>query len=233
MTGAPFDYVLKRSRRRTIGFRIDHGGLTVTAPHGVSQRVIDGAVLEKSGWIRSKLAEWAARPAPMTLDYVDGETLPVFGEDVRLEILGRGVRTRVSRREDVLQVSVDPQIEGALRTAAIRGGLERWARREGLAYMEPKTRAYAQMIGRKPAKITVREQKSRWGSCASDGSIRLNWRLIGFPAPLIDYVCAHEAAHLVEPNHAPAFWAVVEGLAPDWKEKRRAMRDQAERWRWP
>ncbi|MAK64650.1 MAG: hypothetical protein CMF75_07930 [Maricaulis sp.] len=76
----------------------------------------------------------------------------------------------------------------------------------------------------------IRDQKRRWGSCASDATIRLNWRLMGFPEELIDYVCAHEAAHLVQPNHSPAYWRVVESLMPDWQERRNRMRAEADLW---
>ena len=100
----------------------------------------------------------------------------------------------------------------------------------GLALMVPKVEAYAEQLGRSVSQVMVRDQKRRWGSCAPDGTIRLNWRLMGFPESLIDYVCAHEAAHLVEANHSPAYWAVVESVMPDWKARRKQMRDQADQW---
>ena len=231
--GREIAYTLKRSNRRTIGFRINADGLSVTAPRLAPRRVVEDALREKSRWILAKLTEWENRPARRALAWESGDLLPVLGEDHELDIIERGVRTTVKREPGRLLVTVDPEAEGALRTRAIRSGLERWARREALSVMEPMVRRHAAALGRKAGKVTVREQKSRWGSCSSDGSIRLNWRLIGFPEPLVDYVCAHEAAHLSVPNHSAAFWAEVDRLTPDWKALRKQMRDETERWVWP
>jgi len=228
--GQPVAYTLKRSRRRTIGFVISHDGLTVTAPLRLPQREVERALQEKAGWITSKLAKWADRPRPVELAFETGETLPWLGETRTLVIEPRGVRTRVSLRGDRVTVSIDPELTGELRRSTIRNGLARFYKREGLALMAPKVEAYASQLNRQVRKTIVREQKSRWGSCAADGTIRLNWRLMGFPETLIDYVCAHEAAHLVEANHSPAYWAVVERLMPDWKPRRTRMREEAGRW---
>lgn len=230
LDGREIAYALKRSRRRTIGFAISHDGLQVTAPMRVSEREIERALRSKSGWILKKLDVWAERPKPVELEFVSDETLPWLGGGKRLVIEQRGVRTRVTAEEEIIRVSIDPELEGALRARAIRSGLVRHYKREGERLMAPKVDAFAAQLGCVVRKVIVREQKSRWGSCAPDGSIRLNWRLMGFPEELIDYVCAHEAAHLVEANHSPAYWAVVERLMPDWKLRRSRMRDEAARW---
>ncbi len=98
--------------------------------------------------------------------------------------------------------------------------------------MRPRVEAFAAQLGRPVRKVVIRDQKRRWGSCSPDGTIRLNWRLLGFPENLVDYVCAHEAAHLVEANHSPAFWRTVERLMPDWRAHRAEMRRSAELWTW-
>lgn len=230
LSGQRVDFTLKRSRRRTIGFTISHDGLVVTAPMRVSRREIDAALAEKSRWILSKLAKWAERPKPRELAFESGEHLPWLGGELDLVIEERGVRTRIREGEGALIVSVDPELSGELRTRTIRSALIRHYKRAGEALMTPKIRAYAGELDRDVRKVIVRDQKRRWGSCAPDGTIRMNWRLMGFPVELIDYVCAHEAAHLVEANHSPAYWRVVESLMPDWKPRRQRMRDEADRW---
>lgn len=230
LDGQPVRYTLKRSRRRTIGFAISHEGLAVAAPHRASQSDIEQALRSKSRWILTKLADWAERPQPRHLDFTAGEALPWLGGERVLEIVERGVRTRTRLDAERIEVSIDPELRGDLRASTIRNGLVRLYKAEGLKLMAPKVEAYAESLRRPVRKTIIREQKSRWGSCAQDGTIRLNWRLMGFPEALIDYVCAHEAAHLVEANHSPAYWAVVETLMPDWKLRRQRMRDEAARW---
>ncbi len=81
-------------------------------------------------------------------------------------------------------------------------------------------RGYAAEIGRAPTRVTLRDTRSRWGSCSSDGALSFSWRLIMAPPDVLDYVAAHEAAHLAEMNHGPRFWALVDRLTPDWRERR-------------
>ena len=225
-------YSLLRSSRRTIGFVINKDGLTVTAPQRVGVREVEGALQEKSRWILSKLAAWAERPHQRELAYESGEILPWLGGELRLQVEPRGIRTTLRREGDRVLVTVDPQAGGELRRRAIAAALMRHYKREGEQFMRPRVEAFAAQLGRPVRKVVIRDQKSRWGSCAPDGTIRLNWRLMGFPEILVDYVCAHEAAHLVEANHSPAFWRTVERLMPDWRVHRAEMRRAAELWTW-
>jgi len=230
LDGREIEFTLKRSRRRTIGFTISRDGLAVAAPMRASDREIRRALVTKSGWILSKLDAWAARPAAPELVLESGASLPWLGGELTLDLRGEGVRSTVRREGDRLILKHDPDLAGELRTRTLTKALQRYYKREGEALMAPKVEAYASQLGRPVRKVIVRDQKRRWGSCASDATIRLNWRLMGFPEDLIDYVCAHEAAHLVEPNHSPAYWRVVESLMPDWKPRRQRMRDEADRW---
>jgi hypothetical protein len=230
LAGRAVAFTLRRSDRRTIGFSIGRDGLSVSAPRRVSEGEIRRALESKSGWILSKLEAWEARPAPRELVLESGASLPWLGGDLVLDLVGEGVRTTVRRDGARLVIRHDPALAGELRTRTLSAALQRFYKREGEALMTPKVEAYAARLGRRVRKVVVRDQKRRWGSCAPDGTIRLNWRLMGFPEDLIDYVCAHEAAHLVEANHSPAYWHVVAALMPDWKPRRQRMRDEADRW---
>ena len=225
-------YRLRRSPRRTIGFVISNDGLTVTAPARVSVREIEAALQAKSGWILSKLDAWAKRPRRRELAFVTGEILPWLGGELRLQVEPRGIRTTLRREGDRVLVTVDPQAQGELRKRAVGAALIRHYKREGEAFMAPRVAAFAARLERPVRKVVVRDQKSRWGSCAPDGTIRLNWRLMGFPEALVDYVCAHEAAHLVEANHSAAYWRTVERVMPDWRVHRAAMKRDADFWTW-
>jgi predicted metal-dependent hydrolase len=79
---------------------------------------------------------------------------------------------------------------------------------------------YAGLVGRRYSSLAIRDTRSRWGSCSPDGRLMYSWRLIMAPPPVLDYVAAHEVAHLVELNHSPAYWTVVTAICPDWKDHR-------------
>lgn len=230
LDGRAVDFTLRRSARRTIGFTISRDGLTVAAPKRASEREIRRGLESKAGWILAKLDAWASRPAPRELAFETGEALPWLGGELHLVLRGEGVRTTVRRDGATLIVRHDPDLAGELRRRTLGQALQRFYKREGSALMTPRVEHYADQLGCPVRKVIVRDQKRRWGSCAPDGTIRLNWRLMGFPEALIDYVCAHEAAHMVEANHSPAYWRVVESLMPDWKPRRQRMRDEADRW---
>lgn len=230
LAGNLTNYVLKRSaRRRTIAFQVSEDGLTVFAPARASEAVIERAIHARQDWINARLAEWAGRETRPAIRFEDGEMLMYRGAPLTLAVrdLARGVRTRTSHEPGRLLIEVDPAAEGPLRTAAVRGAVLRWSRREAETHLTPQVEAYAEALGCRVRKVIVRDQKRRWGSCDSQGVIRLNWRLIAMPDDLSAYVCAHEAAHLVEANHSPAYWAVVETLIPDWKAKRKALNEAA------
>ena len=226
LDGQRVDYQLKRTSRRTIGFSVSENGLSVSAPRFVSSRDIEEALARKSGWILSKLAIWSERPRTRVLHLVTGEQLPWRGGELTLEIVEAGVRSRVHLDDDRLVVRIDPHLVGSLRQKTLGNAITRFYRREAQALMEPLVHAYAERLGRVCRKVSVRDQKSRWGSCASDGTIRLNWRLIGFPDSVSDYVCAHEAAHLRHPDHSRQFWNCVEEIFPGWRVQRDYLRSK-------
>lgn len=113
---------------------------------------------------------------------------------------------------DRLLLPADPE-RTALRAAAY---LRLLARQQ----LQAASDHYAAQVGRSFRSITLRDTRSRWGSCTSDGRLMYSWRLILAPPQVLDYVAAHEVAHLVELNHSPAYWRVVTGICPDWKRHR-------------
>ncbi|WP_394692469.1 M48 family metallopeptidase [Hyphobacterium sp.] len=217
--------IVRSPRRRTIALQIDHEGLSIRAPQRASDRRLRAAVKSRADWISLKLAEWSTRPKPAQRRLESGATLPFLGDELRLDIIAHPTRarTRVERQDDRLIVEIDRHLTGEMRASTIRKGIERWYRREADTLFPGRVRHYAEQLGRPVKAVQIRDQKRRWGSCDSKGIIRLNWRLVGADPDLIDYVCAHEVAHLIEPNHSAAFWAVVAGLMPDWKARRQRL----------
>jgi len=126
-----------------------------------------------------------------------------------------------------------PLVAAPLRRARMEGGVllvppgrragaacATWLREAAFRRLDPVSRDYAAVLGRTPGRITMRDTRSRWGSCTSDGNLMFSWRLVMAPPEVLDYVAAHEVAHLVEMNHSRAFWALVERLVPDWRMRR-------------
>lgn len=221
--GQEVRYRLQRSRRRTIGFIIDAQGLTVTAPSRTTLAEIDDAVMQKGRWIARKLVEWrdwAQRREARAVRWVHGGTLGLLGDTLTLSVQ-HGPRTRVARDGPVLQLTLpDAAPEAHLREAA-----ERWLKAQAKVVFAERLAMFERDHDVRPVRWTLSSARTRWGSCSSSGAIRLNWRLVHFPLPIVDYVIAHELAHLAELNHGPRFWQRVAQLYPDWQRARSWLRE--------
>ena len=220
-------YLLRHSpRARRLGLRIDRHGLSVTLPQRarVSQRDIDALLNLHAGWIVDKLGTWqerAARHEQQRVRFEDGALLPLLGEQIRLRThpLSEHRRTRIQPLGDELWVSGPAARDDTLLPAAVTI----WLRRHALQVFAQRLPPWAERLGRQPRSLGLSSARTRWGSCARNGDIRLNWRLIQFAPELIDYVIAHELAHLVEMNHSPRFWAQLEALMPDYRQHKAAL----------
>lgn len=212
------DYQLRRSRRRTIGFLIDDRGLTVTAPRWVSIAEIESGLAERADWITRKLVEWrdyAARREQLVTRWEDGAPLKFLGRTLTMRLANRGT-TPVLLSGSELQVSLPPGAGAEQMRNLVHG----WLQTQASAIFAPRIESFASRLGRRPTRWGLSSARTRWGSCGPDGSIRLNWRLIHFPEDVIDYIVAHEVAHLREMNHGPRFWATVSSLFPDYEKSR-------------
>lgn len=215
-------YTLRRSARKTLGLRIDHRGLTVGVPLRVGLREAEAFIRSHAGWVVDKLH---ARPQPQPVERfepVDGASMPVLGEAWQLRV-GRG-NNRVLWHEQ----GPERILELALRAGAdARQLLLRGLQQRSLELFTHRVEAFCLRLGRPMPAVGLSNARTRWGSCSSRSGIRLHWRLIHLPLPLIDYVVAHEVAHLVEMNHSPRFWSVVESLYPGHVAARQALRQAA------
>lgn len=217
--GLRVPYRLRRSVRKTLGLRIDDRGLTVGVPQRVLLRDVEAFIRSHADWIVDKLRSRPAQAARPVLAPEDGVFLPLLGEAWHLRI-GCGnnrVLWHESGPERILELAL--RSGGDARLLLLRGLQQR-----GLALFRERVEAFCQRLGRPVPVVGLTNARTRWGSCSSRSGIRLHWRLIHLPLGLIDYVVAHEVAHLVEMNHSPRFWSVVESLYPDHVAARRALR---------
>ena len=216
--------VARSARRRTIGLKVGEDGLTVVLPARARDAEAERAVREKAGWVLGKLRAVAERPVQPALEGVDGETVGYLGAPLRLCVIPYDrARTRVAHIEDRLEVRVDAALDDALRGSAVVRAVKRWRREAALELMRPKVEGFASGLGEAAPRGRIREQAKRWGSCSSDRVIRLNARLLAFSPDLVDYVCAHEACHLIEMNHSKRYYALLERLLPDHRARSAAL----------
>jgi predicted metal-dependent hydrolase len=216
------EYELRRSRRRTIGFYVDDTGLRVTAPRWVTLTEIDAALADKERWILRKLVEWrdhAQRRERLAVRWEDGGVVTYLGRDLTMRVAS-GSPT-VSLDGEVLRVALPP----AAGEAQLRDAVQAWLQARAREVFAERLPVYIERLGRGPTRWRLSSARTRWGSCAPDGSIRLNWRLVHFPIEIVDYVIAHELAHLKEMNHGPRFWATVQTLLPGFESARSRLKD--------
>jgi len=225
-------YALKRARRRTIGFIVGVEGLSVNAPKWVGVADIESALREKGAWILRKLREQHERQQRLQqarVDWRDGTSVPFLGEPVIIVLDPRA--TGAVLNSDACALPGVPRLTlhvGLPHTAApeqIRDAVQSWLQRQAKRVFEERCRHFAQQLGVRYTRLGLSSAQTRWGSASADGAIRLNWRLIHLAMPTIDYVVAHELAHLREMNHSPRFWDVVRSVMPDYERARGTLKD--------
>jgi predicted metal-dependent hydrolase len=221
------DYSLQRSKRRSIGFLINDDGLRITAPKWVTLAEIENAIHEKQRWIFTKLNERRERIArrlqPQT-QWRNGATLPYLGADITLRITAiqtAGISYDAATRELTICLPADAS-EQQLKDRVLS-----WLQMQAKAIFAERLPIYAEKLKVSYRSFALSSAMTQWGSCTADGRIRLNWRLIHFALPQIDYVIAHELAHLREMNHSPRFWAAVQSVFPEFQEARKTLRERA------
>lgn len=211
-------FVLRRSARRTFALQIDARGVRVLVPHPAREADIERFVVGHGRWLLDKLATRAARSTPPPFDPTDGACFPLFGERCRLRFDG-------ARHHAAWRTGPDGLEELVLApTPNPRGAIVHALRARALPQYQERVAEYCGRLGRDVPPVRLSSARTRWGSCSAASGIRLHWRLIHLRPALIDYVVAHEVAHLAEMNHSPRFWAVVEALYPDWKSARNELR---------
>ena len=223
-------------RRKSIGFVVDAGGLTVRAPKWVPLRDIDAAVREKEGWIAARFAEQrerAARLAAARVVWRDGSSIDYLGRPLAIVLDAAGQRdgtTMLVASTAAGASSAPPRLVVALpRDAAeerVRDAVQSWLQREARRVFEERAAHFAARLGVRVRRLSLSSAATRWGSANSNGSVRLHWRLIQHPMATIDYVVAHELAHLREMNHSARFWDVVRSVLPDYEEARATLRGE-------
>ena len=194
-----------RARRIIVKVHPSTGDVSVVAP---SARAINPAIdfaRAERDWIAERLSR-----IPPAVPFAPGAVVPYRGVEhvIRWSGVKRGL---VTIDQDAWRPTI--RVAGGLEFVGRR--LEDWLKRQARFHLTRKIEIYAEMLGVKVRRLTIRDGASRWGSCSSTGALSFSWRLIMAPSMVLDYVAAHEVAHLKEMNHGPRFWRHVERLVGD------------------
>jgi len=226
-------YEFTRGKRRTIGFIVGAEGLTVRAPRWVALRDVDAAVKEKADWILRKLAETQQRHAKLEaarIEWRDGVSFPFLGEPVVVRLdphhgfegVGAMLDAGVGEGARILRLALANNAS----PAQIQDAAQAWLMRQARRIFTERLDHFAPRLGVSWNKLTLSNASTRWGSARVDGAIRLHWRLVHFRLPVIDYVVAHELAHLRVMDHSARFWETVETVVPDYDNLRQQLKEQ-------
>lgn len=214
--GNRFPVRLRRSTRaRRVSLRVSQatGEIVLTLP---ARAALDRAMIfahGQGGWIAARMARMPGR-----VSLVDGATVPLRGEPHRIvhwsRVRGRAHVAAAADGAPVIAVSGEPEF--------LAKRVREFLQREARADLAAAVARYTQSLGLPARRITLRDTRSRWGSCSSRGDLSFSWRLIFAPAFVLDYLAAHECAHLAEMNHSSRYWRLLRGMCP--------RTDEAEAW---
>lgn len=209
----PLPYEIRRApRARRVRVAVEADGTVVALlPPRATHRDAEAAVRELRPWIERRLLDTAAREERMARP---PGTVPYLGEELRL--VPEPGRSRVHRRAGMLLVPAAPAEQAE--------ALERWYRRTARAEIAPRVDDAVAALGRSYTGLTIRNQRTRWGSCSATGALSFNWRLLLAGEDVLDYVIWHEACHLVHLDHSPRFWAELARHRPRYREPQRWLR---------
>ncbi len=224
LNGRTVAYALRRARRRSIGLLVGMDGLRVSAPRGATRRDITAVLNDKADWIVRKLDEQVERARRLQAAQVAweaGATLPYQGGSLQIQLAQPATAWQPETQPPTLCLGLPATARPTEVQAAVMG----WLKQQALALFSERCEHFAPLLQVKYTRLRLSSAQTRWGSAHTSGVIRLNWRLIHFPLSVIDYVVAHELAHLREMNHSPRFWALVASVVPDVAGAQRVLKD--------
>lgn len=218
LNGQKIDYTFKRSKRRSIGLRINESGLTVSAPLNEPLTSIESVLSKKANWLIKHLTHRENNQSTQLL-WEKESTFPLLGQPWHLTLTSSDIIQMTPGKSPTKEhkpITLTPhQIEIFVMA---------WYHKQAITCFNERVEWYANMLDVAVPPIRLSRAKTRWGSCNSRGIIRLNWRLIQMPIHLVDYVVSHELAHLIEMNHSSAFWCLVESIYPDYQTARKELK---------
>ena len=221
------EYQVRRSERRkkTVEVTIDGGGVQVAAPVGTPADELQTPVRRRAPWIPNHASDGSLAVAPKRL--VSGETLPYLGRNMRMVFETADVRTPEVRFDHWhFNIKIPQDLDGEQRFQRVRKAIIAWYRGQAAARLQAGVKKWLPRFGGGPVPdVLIRDQRQRWGSCAPDGTLHFNWRVVMLAPTLVDYVIVHELSHLTVRNHSEEYWTLINRIMPDAQKRRRRLRE--------
>ncbi len=228
--------VRRSTRAKRLNLKVAQDKVRVSVPPNVSYADAKAFVESKRDWIVKHVEAWRSQNLKTARKYETGEYLPFLGQSLPLFVQrtrtkdsGDGVRFRVKVKlsAEGFWLEMPADIPPEAYSSIARDILVKWYRKQAERIFRSRLDHYAGRMGLQYQRLSIREQKTRWGSCSSKKTISLNWRIVLAPEKVMDYLIVHELAHLRQMNHSPAFWSLVETYIPDYRTWRKWLKDNS------
>ena len=193
----------------------DNGVLTVRAPIRMSEALIQEFVAKHADWVAKKQAERHAMIPAQPKQYQPGEHFPYLGQEYALAVVQ--IQHPPLILEDQFLLAESARANAAL-------VFQNWYRQQANLLIPARVKLFADQYDLHYARVRITSARTRWGSCSSQGTLSFSWRLIMTPLEVVDYVVIHELAHTVHHNHSKRFWGLVEKILPEYKERRKRLK---------
>ena len=212
----------RTNRKRTIALQVKNNKLIIKTPKSVSKKTLVDLIKRKQHWINQRAILHFEEQNLKNREFIDNDKFYFRGDEYRLSLI-LGGKEAVKIEGGLLLVSyVDDKSTGR---ENIKRLLEDWYLKESIKILKARTEELAQQMRVQPYGITVKNYKSKWGSCTANNKISYNWRIIMAPDRIIDYLIVHELSHIIEPNHSKNFWRQVKNYCEDFKKNRKWLQE--------
>jgi predicted metal-dependent hydrolase len=202
-------------------------GVEVIAPEGTDSDGVRAYLHQKRRWVFDAVREIEAKHRRLlTQQYASGAKLQYRGRWLMLDVTSAPVDSVHVSCRNKFHIAVPEALDGVERLESVQRAVDVWLHERALRDLLRFGRRYERVLGQKPASYWLSDAKARWGSLTSKGTVCVHWRLVQAPVAAMEYVVAHELAHLAHRNHSPQFWATLTTLMPDWEDRKRLL----ERW---
>lgn len=225
-------YEIRRGKRKkTVALVVQSNtSVIVLSPYLLSENKIKQVVLKRAGWIIKQQEQIKKLSAGYPVkEFVSGEAFPYLGRQYRLKVVRTGNDKSAPCKliGGRLCIEIDRKLGDKAASKLVREKLIEWYLSRAAEKIKERLQGYAKLIGKRPVKLLIRNQRKRWGSCSRLGVLRFNWKVVMAPLSVLDYIIVHELCHLIIKNHSDKFWDKVGSIVLDYKKKRQWLKENS------